>query len=108
MTNHVDAYNALLSHIAMDGNEKTREASTSNSVAKGGKSWLAALVEGLNKMITESWKNMDAASSAVTKEDPATLTRFQVASQEFSMLMNTAQTVVKTIGEANANAARKQ
>jgi flagellar capping protein FliD len=108
MTNHVDAYNSLLAHIAMDGNEKARESNSSNNVAKGGKSWLAALVEGLNKMITESWKEMDAASSAVTKEDPATLTRFQVASQEFSMLMNTAQTVVKTIGEANANAARKQ
>ncbi|WP_226467207.1 EscF/YscF/HrpA family type III secretion system needle major subunit [Luteimonas panaciterrae] len=102
------AYASLLNHIAMSGNEKSRESSSANSVAKGSKSWLAALVEGLNKMITESWKDMTAASNAVTKDDPATMTNFQVKSQEFSLLMNTAQTVVKTIGEANTKAASKQ
>lgn len=108
MTSYSEALTSLMNHIATQGNERARESSTANQVAKGSKSWLAALVEGLNKMIKESYTEMKSAADAVKKDDPSTMTRFQVASQEFSLLMNTAQTVVKTIGEANAGAARKQ
>ena len=75
---------------------------------KASRSWLAAMVEGLNKMIKEGFDQMITDSNNVSKKDPRTLTDFQVSSQVFSLLMYTAQTVVKTVGEANANAARKQ
>ena len=51
---------------------------------------------------------MKSLSEKVSSSNPSTMAKFQVASQEFSLLMNTVTTVIKTIGEAQSNAARKQ
>lgn len=94
--------------LATQNLENNREV---RGAGKGGRpqdSWLAAMVEALNELIKEAFTQMMTDSQNVSKEDPRTMTNFQVSSQIFSLLMNTAQTVVKTVGEANTNAARKQ
>lgn len=105
-------YNAVLSQLISDVARQTLENSHRTSGTTGGsrpkESWLAKMVEALNTLIEGAFKDMIADSKAVSKSNPKTMTDFQVSSQIFSLLMNTAQTVVKTVGEANANAARKQ
>ena len=103
------SYEQAYSDLARLGLEQMREADRVHArAATQGRSWLAAMMEGLNEQITSSFNEMKAAADNVNKKDPSTMVDFQVASQEFSLLMNTAQTVVKTVGEANSAAARKQ
>jgi hypothetical protein len=94
--------------VALQNLENSREVRGAGRGNRPADSWLAAMVEGLNELIKEAFDQMKQDSQNVSKDDPRTMTDFQVSSQIFSLLMNTAQTVVKTIGEANANAARKQ
>lgn len=75
---------------------------------EGGKSWLGALVEGQMKALDAKAGEMKSLSEQVSSSNPSTMAKFQVASQEFSLLMNTVTTVIKTIGEAQTTAARKQ
>lgn len=101
----MSSYDAIYNGIALDGIERARE---SGAGAHAAKSWLAALVEGLNKQLDQVGHAMVEAAGKVDKDDPSTLTNFQVLAQQFSLLMNTANTVIKTIGEAQAAVSRKQ
>lgn len=103
------SYEQAYTDLAMQGMQQMREADRVGARASAqGRSWLAAMMEALKEQITSSFNEMKAAADNVNKKDPSTMVDFQVKSQEFSLLMNTAQTVVKTVGEANAAAARKQ
>lgn len=101
----MSSYEALYNGIATDALQR---AQSDGASAQGAKSWLAALVEGLNKQIDSVGKALQEASGRVDKDEPSTLTNFQVLAQQFSLLTNTANTVVKTIGEAQAAVSRKQ
>ncbi len=74
----------------------------------GAPGWLYALAEVMGKKLDETAHEMQRLAEAVDKEDPSTATDFQVASQQFSILMNTTATALKSIGEAMTAAARKQ
>lgn len=74
----------------------------------GSKSWLAALVEGQMKALDSKAGEMKSLSGKVNSSNPSTMAKFQVASQEFSLMINTVTTVIKTLGEGMSNAARKQ
>lgn len=104
------SYEQAYMDLAAQGLRQSREAQSvsERGAAEGKKSWLAVMMEGLQEEITSSFNQMKGAADNVTKTDPSTMVDFQVKSQEFSLLMNTAQTVVKTVGEANSAAARKQ
>jgi len=103
------SYEQAYADLARLGLDQMREADRVHArAATQGRSWLAAMMEGLKEQITSSFNEMKAAADNVNKKDPSTMVDFQVKSQEFSLLMNTAQTVVKTVGEANSAAARKQ
>lgn len=106
MPNH--NYDATMAQVLTQIARQNIEGRGETRSDKSERSWLAAMVEALNELIKEGFDDMMADSRKVSKSDPRTLTDFQVSSQVFSLLMNTAQTVVKTVGEANANAARKQ
>lgn len=101
----MSGYEAIYNGIATDGLQRARE---SGEGAHAAKSWLAALVEGLNAQLDDVAHALSDAAGRVDKEDPSTLTNFQVLAQQFSLLSNTASTVVKTIGEAQAAVSRKQ
>lgn len=104
------SYEQAYMDLAAEGLRQTREAraTSDRASAEGKKSWLAVMMEGLKDQIESSFNEMKASADNVTKSNPKTMVDFQVKSQEFSLLMNTAQTVVKTVGEANSAAARKQ
>jgi type III secretion apparatus needle protein len=70
--------------------------------------WLRAIAQALGDQLNELAEEMEEKADAIDKEDPKTMVEFQTVSQQFSMLMNTASTAIKTLGEALAGMARKQ
>ena len=100
-----DIQNLLTDSVLnLSGGEEAREA---RSGGRGG-SWLRVMAEALGKKLDASAHEMQDLANKIDKKDPSTTTDFQVASQEFSLLMNAATTAIKTVGEAMANTARKQ
>ena len=93
---------------AINGNNSVGDAVNTRANAKGkGASWLERLAAVMSEAIES--KMGDLEKLAKTAKNGATETNnFQVASQEFSLLMNTTTTAIKSIGEALGNMARKQ
>lgn len=102
--------------LARDAIEKEEEGSgqCSGNAAKtggsagGGAGWLRAMAEALGKQCDELADEMQEAVDNIDKEDPSTMVEFQTISQQFSMLMNSTTTAIKTIGEAMTAVGRKQ
>jgi flagellar biosynthesis chaperone FliJ len=70
--------------------------------------WLMAIAQVLGEKLDKLSNDMVRLSKQVDEKEPSTLTEFQVVSQQFSMLMNTASTAIKSIGEGMLAMARKQ
>jgi len=102
--------NSTLNQIAMQNIQDNGRVGAGTIAGQNGRvpSWLQAMVEGMSRMLDDVSKDMISAANNVSKDDPSTLVRFQVLSQQFSLVMNTVTTAVKTIGEAQTTAARKQ
>ncbi|ALN89219.1 hypothetical protein LG3211_0229 [Lysobacter gummosus] len=82
---------------------KTHEAKSS-----GAKGWLMAIAELTGKLadkkaaeMTKSIENLPADAK------PSDMLKTQALVSEFQLMMNTFTNVVKTIGDTNANTARK-
>jgi hypothetical protein len=93
---------------------------------KGGRSWLQVMADAMSQILDASLKKVDAKSTALADiqraggslkgqaaaDNAAQSTKanseFAVANQEFSILMNSVNTAIKTIGEGLATMARKQ
>ena len=84
--------------------QDAKEAKTS----RNGKSWIMALADALGKKLDAKAKEMSALADAINDKKPSTTTKFGASAQEFSILMNAANTAIKTLGEANSATARKQ
>lgn len=84
------------------------EASGRSGGRSGAPSWIEAIANVLGKQLDDLSNEMVNAAEKVTKEEPSTLTDFQVLSQQFSMLMNTTSTALKALGEGMTAMARKQ
>jgi hypothetical protein len=50
---------------------------------------------------------MDTMANQITDKTPSLTAKFGAKSQEFGIMMNAATNAIKTIGEAQANSARK-
>ena len=78
----------------------------------GGKSWIMAIAEALGKQADKLAKEMDDMSAKLGSGDEKSRAsdnlKFGAKSQEFSMFFSSANTVIKSIGEALASGARKQ
>lgn len=92
----------------------------------GGKSWLQLMADSMSKVLDASLRKVDLKSTALADiqraggnlkgqaaaDNAAQSTKanseFAVANQEFSILMNSVNTAIKTIGEGLATMARKQ
>jgi flagellar hook-basal body complex protein FliE len=100
----------LMNQIAMDGAEAMGET------GEGGKkkSWYEALSEALGKVLdaqAEKIKGLSDKVSGMSEDDsdkPSVMTELQSASQKMSFLMSAANDVLKTIGQALGEMARKQ
>jgi hypothetical protein len=93
---------------------------------KGGLSWLQVMADAMSKILDASLAKLDQKSTALVdtikagkglkgdavKDNSADTqkaqTDFTVASQEFSILMNSVNTALKTVGEGLTTMARKQ
>jgi len=78
---------------------------------KGSGSWLEALAKALGAALDAQAKTVEDLSSTITdknaKDKPSTMLELQTASQRMSFMMQAADQVVKTLGEALSTAARK-
>lgn len=96
----------LLRDAVMNSTDSEDARAAKSGGRAGG--WLRAMAEALGKKLDAAAHEMQDLANKIDKEDPSTTTDFQVASQEFNMLMNAANTAIKSIGEAMSNTARKQ
>jgi hypothetical protein len=71
-----------------------------------GQSWVMALVKALGPKLNELGSKMSKLAGEATKS-PEKASEFQAVSQEFNLLMTSLTGAIKTIGEAQATAARK-
>lgn len=74
----------------------------------GAKSWIMALAEALGKKLDKKADEVADLANDINDKKPSTTTKFGAASQEFSVLMNAANTAIKTLGEAVSSMSRKQ
>lgn len=74
----------------------------------GAKSWIMALAEALGKKLDKKADEVAKLADDINDKKPSTTTKFGAASQEFSVLMNAANTAIKTLGEAVSSMSRKQ
>ena len=107
-----DFFSNLVQTI-IDSADDNDDGSTVASSRGGGRTgnapgWLYAIAEVMGKKLDETAHNMADLAEKVDSEDPSTATDFQVASQQFSIIMNTTSTALKAIGEGMVSAARKQ
>jgi type III secretion apparatus needle protein len=101
--------------MARDGVEREEQGSgqcSGNAAQRGGTagggSWLRAMAEALGKQCDQLADEMQEAVDNIDKEDPSTMVEFQTISQQFSLLMNSTTTAIKTLGEAMSAVVRKQ
>ena len=101
--------NNILEQMATSLSE-SKEAKDAKS--GGSKSWLMAIAENLGKIADKLAKEMTDLSNQIGKGDDqakaSTNVKFGAKSQEFSMFFSSANTVIKTLGEALSSGARKQ
>lgn len=76
----------------------------------GGKSWLMAIAEALGRTSDKLANEMDAMSKTLGEGENKSSQnlKFGAKSQEFSQFFSSANTVIKTLGEALSQGARKQ
>ncbi len=90
------------------------EAQAKSQASRGGKgrSWLQAIADSMSAVLDKKVQDMDQMARSLDKQGTNRSTKMstdlQVAGQEFSFLMNTSSTVIKTIGEGLSGMARKQ
>jgi len=94
--------------IAQMGQQQDKDGGATNAKGKG--SWLWALAKVMGEKIDESADKMIDMANKVNADgkNASASTNFQVASQEFGLIMNSITTAIKSIGEGLQTAARKQ
>jgi len=102
-----DAIRDMIQNNAKDELEG-RGPSGSSGSGGGAKSWLMAMAEAFGERLDKMADDIQDLADSIDKEDPSTTVKYSAATQEFNLLMNTANTALKTLGEALANTARKQ
>lgn len=104
----------ILTNLINDTARDREDAAAPNGRASGGGNstgaagWLRALAEAMGKKLDELAHDMQAKAEAIDKDDPSTSVDFQVASQQFQIVMNAASTALKAVGEGMTATARKQ
>lgn len=82
-------------------------AARSGAKGGGGGSWLMRLAEKLGEKLDIMADEMDDMANRITDDTPSLTAKFGAKSQEFGIMMNATTNAIKTIGEAQANSARK-
>jgi len=98
----------MLSEAAQSGKEK---AESQGSNGKG-RSWLQVIADSMAEVIDNKVDEVDRLAQSLDKQGQnksiKSSSDLQVATQEFSYMMNVSSTVIKTLGEGLSGMARKQ
>lgn len=78
-----------------------------NDDEEGG-GWLMAIARVLGRQLDSQAAKLESMSQNLADDKPSDTVKFSAESQKFSMAFNSANTVIKTIGEALSQGARKQ
>ena len=93
---------------------KSGEDMAKTASARGGKgrSWLQAISDSMSAVLDKKVQDMDSMARSLDQQGKNRSVKsgndLQVAGQEFTFLMNTTSTVIKTMGEGLSGMARKQ
>lgn len=108
--NDVDQLVQNLADAFKKGEQDGKNASRRSS--RGGGSWLQKIANALAQALDSKIEQMDNLANKLDKQGKdksvSASTDLQVAGQEFSYMMQTTNTVIKTIGEGLSAVARKQ
>ncbi|WP_379553671.1 hypothetical protein [Qipengyuania sp. DGS5-3] len=103
--------NEIIEKFAEAIKQGERESESASRRGKG-RSWLQVIADSMAKVLDQKVEDMDRLAQKLDKQGKnksvSLSTDLQVAGQEFSFLMNTTSTVIKTIGEGLSAMARKQ
>ena len=103
-TKGVDDLYEVLSQAAKEGKDK---AERGNGKSKGG-SWLREVAALMSKALDSKIDEMKKLAGQIDKSKTTALQNdLQVATQEFSFLMNSVANMIKTVGEGLTTMARK-
>jgi hypothetical protein len=113
MSNQIlSAYTEFAIRNINEGREEVaaaRAGSRGNAPIFGGGGFLMAIAQALGEMMDRMADNLLEFSKTLGDSPTAEqTTELTAKSQMFSLFMNNASTVIKTLGEANAAMARKQ
>ncbi|MGB3471689.1 MAG: hypothetical protein WBA51_12775 [Erythrobacter sp.] len=105
--------NAELSRAANeDINRAVNDLAASNleEDEEGGEGggWLMAIAKALGGKLDQQAAKLEGMADQISDDKPSANLKFSAESQKFSMAFNSANTVIKTIGEALSAGARKQ
>jgi hypothetical protein len=103
-----DMFSQLVQTIIDSADENDDGAQGGGGTRGSAPGWLYAIAEVMGKKLDETAHEMADLAEKVDSDDPSTATDFQVASQQFSIMMNTTSTALKAIGEGMVAGARKQ
>lgn len=81
--------------------------SAKGAAASGKGSWLMALASALGKQLDKAQAQFEAKMDSTDWEDAKASMEMQASAQEFSLFMSTCTNVIKTIGEALSQMAKK-
>ncbi len=74
----------------------------------GGKGWLYAIAAAMGKLADQKASQLETAINNLPEDaKPSDMMKIQADTQEFSLMMNTFTNAIKTLGEGNVTAGRK-
>lgn len=76
--------------------------------AAGGKSWIMQIAELLGNKLNEAAEELKTKADSTDWKDGKSMSEFNALNQQFSTLMSSVNTAIKSIGEALSTMARKQ
>ncbi len=94
-----------------DVNRAVNELAASNieeDDENGEGGWLMAIAKALGGRLDAQAEKLEGMSANISDDTPSDNLKFSAESQKFSMAFNSANTVIKAIGEALTQGARKQ
>ncbi len=107
-TKLTNAQNKLLMDNGIDAQDDGPVKKGGGKGGGGGGGWLLAMAKAMGKLADAKAAALEAKTANMPVDaTPSQTLELQAESQEFSLMMNAFTNVLKTLGEGNANAARK-
>lgn len=108
---HTDITLSIVNNIVQNGNgidDDTGPISARGGRNIAGKGWLYAIAQAMGKLADQKAQQLENAINSLPDDaKPSDMMKIQADTQEFSLMMNTFTNAIKTLGEGNTTAGRK-